>query len=153
MSLIFPNSTIKIFWEIVEKLSQLSSFGKFTNAAFLNYEIKIIEDTQQGILSKFKKKYLSGEIEKILPSSSDVAVTLESIAPEKQISVIFGAFSHNDIQKHNLFPFTPNETSNFIDKFGTLFRIQIVEPYSKLDTEVLKKYIDEKDKSSSQFII
>lgn len=146
------NSTMKLFWEIVEKLSKLSTFGMFKSSAFYTFEIKLLKETQEDIIKKFKAKYLTAEVDKILNQASDLGIVMEKFTPEKQITINYGVYSYIDIKKHSLYPFISNPNS-LKDDVGTLFRFQIVENYNKYDNEILKKYLDECDTCSSQFII
>ena len=148
-----PNSTMKIFWEIVEKLSQLPSFGMFKHSAFYTFEIKIFKEVQGEIIKKFKAKYLTLEVDNILNLSTDIAIVLEKIAPEKQVTITYGAYSKNDIKKYNLFPFTQDNPESLNNEFGTLFRFQVIEDYNKFNNDILKKYLEEFERCSSQFII
>lgn len=148
-----PNSMIKIFWEILEKVTQSSSFGALRNYIFLCYEIKPLDLSFNEILKKIKNKFLNASVDSILPDTTDLAVVLEKNSQNKQRRITFGPYTESDNKKHNLFPFTGNKLSDFNKKYGTLLVVQASGEFTKINQELLKDLSDEQKKHSTNFSI
>lgn len=148
------NSVMKIFWEIVEKLTQVSTFGALRNCLFVSFEINILDLNQTEILKMIKDKFFTQEIENIMKGPTELAIILEKVSSTKQTTVTFGPYSKSDNKKYNLFPFKREKSYDDIEgKFGTLLKFQIFDEFTKFDSGIFKRFVEEQKSYSSQFII
>lgn len=145
-------TSLKTFWEIVKQFSESSSFGSFTHYIFLLYEINILDLPIEAILQKFKSQYLSSQIDNIL-ESDDAAITLEKDNSKKVTTITFGPYTNKDNTKHNLFQFNSSNIESVANKNGTLLRYQVNDNFTKVDTGLISRLIDEQKKASAGFII
>lgn len=147
------NSTMKIFWEILEKLTSIPTFGALRNFVFLNYEINILDKQPLEILKNFKSKFFTNEIDRIMKEPNEIAVILEKTTSNKVTAITFGPYSNADNKKYNFFPFKGEKVQEVQDKFGTLLKIQVSDQITKIDTELFKKLLEEQKDFSKRYII
>jgi len=148
-----PNSTMKVFWEILEQLTQVPTFGALRQSLFAAYEINILELKHEEIVKKLKDKFFTSEIEKVMKQSNELAITLEKGSKEKQTTITFGPYTNEDNKKYNLFPFQGSSFDKTKGKFGTLLKFQVYEDLVKFDAELFKRYVDEQKDYSSHYLI
>lgn len=147
------NSTFKLFWEILEKLTQIATFGALRHSLFVSHEINILDITQDEILKKVKEKFFTSEIDKVMKDPDELAITLEKGSFSKQTTITFGPYSNADNKKYNLFPFKGSKFNEVEEKFGTLLKFQVLEEFKKIDLDIFKRLVEEQKSYSSHYLI
>lgn len=146
-------STIKIFWEILQRLTELSTFGALRQSLFVSHEINLIDFTYSEILQKLKDKFLTKETERIMSEPNEMAIILEKGSKAKQITITFGPYTNADNKKYSLFPFKGPTNEETKGKFGTFLKFQVFEDLNKIDTELFKKNVEDMKNYSSHYLI
>lgn len=145
------NSTMKIFWEIVEKITLMPTFGTLKHSLFVCYEIKVLDESQESIISKFKSKYFTKEIDRIMEAPNELAVILEMGTSTKATTLTFGPYTNEDNKKHNLFPYDSPGLTEITGKFGMLIKYHVFEELKKIDLHLFKNLLESQKKYSANF--
>ncbi len=144
------NSQITVFFKILKKLQEATTFGKLNNYYFLLYMVKLSDETTAEILNSFRKKYFQDSVIKFLPNANDCSIILEhhDDKKNKQESISIGPYSYKDNSKHTLSIFNSVELSDMRipTAKGRMLHITFSEDIVDLSFKILRDLVKQTDK-------
>jgi len=119
---------LRFYFEILDKLLQLDSFGKIEKATLVCHDLVGGNDRHPGSVHSFNRDYLSGEVREAFDAINDTAVTVHGDIQNGKTELTFGPFIPEvDPERHNLRVFQGKTIVDFSQLSGILARTKIVK--------------------------
>jgi len=118
-----PNSPIKIFWDIYEKIKELEGYSRTIRQHLIIHAVEIGDkENIKKILEK--NPYLS-----LNPFGAldEFCCVYEFKKKDIQYKLEFGNYSEKDIKKHDLTPFKTKYNEDLVNNVGLMGRLEVTE--------------------------
>lgn len=119
-----------LFFEILQKIKESSSFGKFTNALLAEWNLKTTEKNKDEVVKTFAEKFLKEPINFNLESypEKDYKVTLEFKNRKDELRYEFGPFQYEkDVLNYQLNSVSKKDMNTFKNMNGLLINATYFE--------------------------
>lgn len=130
------------YFEIVEKLKGLSSFGRIASILVFSTYVKIDPDKDfQSSLQMVKEKYLTSNCQNLFDDTSDLSIKLENTRDDVQTHLTFGPYNGIvDLTKRKIKPSRP-DYEKLIQGQGQMAEVKYFEITSSIDFPKYKQII------------
>jgi hypothetical protein len=126
----------KIFYEIFDKFTALSSFGTVTNYVMVANGVKQIEDSNfEDLVEDFTNHYLTeNALSHFNGTDKDLGITTNYTRSGIDIAERFGPFNYQeDIERQNLLPFSKDDNSELKSNHGYMLQVKFYEETGSID--------------------
>jgi hypothetical protein len=135
-----PETTLKYFFELYEKITKLKSYGKTDNVLLAKYALLESDENEETIVKKFRKDYFSEKIP-TKGTLDDIGIVLESTYESKLLKTDFGIFKAlKDMQRFVLDMGNLEYHLELKTKKGYLIIPTIFEKLSKPTFETFREF-------------
>lgn len=132
-------SSLSVFFDIVDAIKNLSSFGTITNCVFLTYFFEAQQKEKAEVVKSFNDTYFKHEVQNILNAPTNLSFELaKEIEDKESISITLNPFSSYEIENKNLLPFGSEDSLKLYDEEGVLMSVKI---FRKNNNFVFKDFI------------
>jgi hypothetical protein len=118
---------LRFYFEILDKLLELDSFGSVEKSTLVCYDLVGSDERHSGSIHSFSRDYLSGEVREAFGDINDTAVTVHGEISNGKTELTFGPFIPEvDPERHSLRVFQGKTIVDFSRLSGILARTKIV---------------------------
>jgi len=117
------NGSIKIFWELFEKVKTFKGFRKCSRQILITHQVDIKPKEEISKLLEKNPYLLLNPIGKL----NEFACIYEFEKDDVKYKFEFGNFSQRDIKTHELMPFQTKFNDDLIDNTGMIGRLEATE--------------------------
>jgi len=151
------NAITKLYFEILNKIESLNTFGQVNNYVAHAVGVRTKEDlAREKIINNMKSNFLKDEVLKFTPNQvdTDIAITFDFEHDDMSHSISIGPyFFESDLMKRNLSPFKTEELSHLNSCNGYMIEYKVSENIKSVNIKNLQKFIANLESEYSKFDI
>lgn len=137
------NATIKVFFDIYEKLKEYSSFGELRNILLLVTVVHLNDKNYDQNLEDLRNKYLTESNYDVLKNISDFSITLEKQRKNELKSITLGPYSSKERDRRNLNPFNNENLLSLYSKSGIMRDVKVWQEKHDITQLEIKNIVEE----------